>query len=93
MVKNIIESLGKLLIEENKEAGIRSLRDYVHSNKDVSSLDEKIQDILIELVYDLDFYEPAPNKRIEDGSLFDDERLIEYTTKAIEKLKELEKSE
>jgi hypothetical protein len=93
MVKKIIKLLNKLLIEENKEAGIKSIRDYVYSKKEISAFELKIQDILIELVYDFDFYEPMPDKRIEDESLFGDERLIEYTAKAIDKLRELEKSE
>jgi hypothetical protein len=90
VVKNIIELLNKLLVEENKEVVIKSLRDCVFNNTGFSTLDEQIQDILYELVYDLDFYQPDPAKRSEDPSFFDDEKLIEYTSSVIKKLREID---
>lgn len=48
----------------------------------------KIQEILSELAYDLDFWEPDPVKRREDPSFFDDSRARAEVQRAIELLRD-----
>lgn len=50
--------------------------------------DENASEILSELAYDLDFYEPDENLRRQDQSYYGDERLEEEIKSALQKLKE-----
>jgi len=50
--------------------------------------DENANEILSELAYDLDFYEPNEEWRKEDPSYYGDDRLEEEIQAAIQKLKE-----
>lgn len=48
--------------------------------------DENANEILSELAYDLDFYEPNEELRIESPSYYGDDRLEEVVKDAIQKL-------
>jgi hypothetical protein len=48
-----------------------------------SFADEGVWEIFGDLAHDLDFYEPNYEKRIEDPSFYDDQRLEEIVKKAI----------
>lgn len=50
--------------------------------------DENASEVLSELAYDLDFYEPNEKSRKEDPSYYGDERLEEEIKLVINKLKE-----
>jgi hypothetical protein len=50
--------------------------------------DENANEILTELAYDLDFYEPKEELRKEDPSYYGDERLEEEVRLAIHKIQE-----
>lgn len=50
--------------------------------------DENANEILSELAYDLDFYEPNEEWRKQDPSYYGDERLEEEIRTAIKKLQE-----
>jgi hypothetical protein len=49
--------------------------------------DENANEILSELAFDLDFYEPDESWRSEDPSYYGDERLEEEIIKVLDKLK------
>ncbi|MCX8486568.1 MAG: hypothetical protein ORN53_05235 [Crocinitomicaceae bacterium] len=49
---------------------------------------ENANEILTELVYQLDFYEPDETKRREDPSYFGDDKLAAEVALAIQQLKE-----
>jgi hypothetical protein len=50
-------------------------------------MEERILEVLRDLAYDLDFYEPDPKKRAEDGSYYGDDRAVEEVESALDKLK------
>lgn len=50
--------------------------------------DDNANEILSELAYDLDFYEPNEELRKEDSSYYGDDRLEEEVKLAIQKLQE-----
>lgn len=78
-LKQIIASDGverKKLIEEFQEK----------IWNDESNPDNPASEILSELAYDLDFYEPNEKLRSEDFSYYGDERLREEITSALRKL-------
>ena len=54
--------------------------------------DEKINEILSELAYDLDFYEPNKEWRKESPSYYGEEQLKQEVQSALEKIKECESS-
>lgn len=45
-----------------------------------------VQEILRELAYDLEYYEPDPRARAEDSSFYDDERAIAEIEEAITRI-------
>jgi len=51
-----------------------------------------LNEILSELAYDLDFYEPNEEERNEDFCLYGNDRLYENVKIGIERLKEYEKA-
>ncbi len=54
------------------------------------STDERVNEILSELAYDLDFYEPKEEWRKEDSSYYGEERLRQEIHSALQKLEEYE---
>lgn len=59
---------------------------------DDSNSDNPAFDILCELAYDLDFYEPDEKIRKEDSSYYGDERLQQEIVFALNKLEAFEKN-
>ncbi|MFT3746388.1 MAG: hypothetical protein QM785_19110 [Pyrinomonadaceae bacterium] len=57
-----------------KPALIRDLQQKVWNNSDVL-VDARIDNVLRDLAYDLDFYEPNPMLREEDSSFYGDVQL------------------
>lgn len=85
-ITEIIDNLNKIL-EEKEPARTELIKSF--QNKilnDESIKDEALNEILTELVYDLDFYEPNEEWRKEDNSFYGSERLEEVLKLALQKL-------
>ncbi len=67
---------------------IRNFQDEVWNDENIK--DEKLNEILSELAYDLDFYEPNEKWRKEAPNYFGDDKLEELINSAIFKLKNLD---
>jgi hypothetical protein len=66
-----------------KQKLIKEFQDEVWNDESI-----QLNEILLELAYDLDFYEPNEEWRKEDPSYYGDDRLEEVIKTAIQKLKE-----
>ncbi len=84
----LIQLLQSVLETEypNREKLIKEFQDEVWD--DTSIQDEMLNDILTDIAYDLDFYEPNEEWRKEDPSYYGDDRLEEVVQTAIQKLQE-----
>ena len=69
-----------------KQKLIKEFQDEVWNDESIQ--DETLNEILSELTYDLDFYEPNEEWRKEDLSYYGDGRLEEVVKTAIQKLQE-----
>jgi hypothetical protein len=65
---------------QNRQSLIKQFQEQIWNN-------ERSSEILSELAYDMDFYEPNGALRIGEPNYYDDERLEEEIRNAIEKLK------
>jgi len=68
---------------------IKTFQDEIWN--DESMQDSPLDDILSELAYDLDFYEPDDAWRLESSSYYGDERLYEIITSGIHRIELLPK--
>lgn len=80
---NVLKEI--LLSESKKKELIRSFQERIWNGEDYSS-DPKINEVLSELAYDLDFYQPNADLRGEDPSYYGDQRLVEEINLAIKKI-------
>ncbi|MFT3945671.1 MAG: hypothetical protein QM763_01755 [Agriterribacter sp.] len=69
-----------------KQKLIKEFQDEVWNDESIQ--DENLNEILSELAYDLDFYEPNGEWRKEDPSYYGDDRLDVVIKTAIQKLQE-----
>ena len=69
-----------------KQELIKKFQDEVWNDESIQ--DETLNEILSELAYDLDFYEPNEEWRKESLSYYGDDRLEEVVKTAIQKLQE-----
>ena len=90
-----IESIADLLLElalssrKERVSAIKAFQDYIWGQKKLIPGANAAQwDTLDELAYDLDFYEPNPDWRIEDYSFYGDQRLEIEIVEALRKLRE-----
>ena len=85
-ITEIIDSLNKILLEKEpvRMELVKSFQNKVWNDEDAK--DEVLNEILSELAYDLDFYEPNEAWRKEDVSYYSDERLNELIKAAIKKI-------
>jgi hypothetical protein len=67
---------------------VRDLQERIWKTKPVRGQTDRMLEVLSELAYDLDFWEPDPVKRREDPSFFDDSRARAEIQRAIERLRE-----
>ena len=84
-------ALLELALSSRKErvSAIKAFQDYVWDKSTlIPGATDAQWDILDELAYDLDFYEPNPDYRIEDPSFYDDQRLEIEIGEALRKLRE-----
>lgn len=87
MLINILKDLlTKALNSSDKERqnNIKQFQNIVWN--DTSIKDELLNDLLTDIAYLLDFYEPNEELRKEDPSYYDDNRLEEEVKLAIQKL-------
>lgn len=77
-----MEILEKILVDKiNRKQLISEFQELIWN-------DENANEVLSELAYDLDFYEPNEKWRNEDQSYYGDEQLEEEITIVLQKLKE-----
>ncbi len=86
-VHKIIEILvDALLLPRERKRLIGDFQRIVWSGSELL-IDQKVLDIILDLAYDLDFYEPDPSKRAEDPSYYGDERAEEEIRSGLDKLR------
>lgn len=91
LITEIIDNLNKILEETEpaKTELIKSLQNKIWYDESIK--DDTLNEILTELSYDLDFYEPNEEWRREDISYYGSKRLEEVLKFALYKLKEKSK--
>jgi hypothetical protein len=62
---------------------VDEFRNYVFQ-RDEAALPGAVGEILCDLAYDLDYYEPDPRSRAEDPSFFGDARALELVRAALD---------
>lgn len=84
----LIQLLQTVLVAEHriKQELIKEFQDEVWNDESIQ--DETLNEILSQLAYDLDFYEPNEEWRKESLSYYGDDRLEEVVKTAIQKLQE-----
>lgn len=84
----LIQLLQTVLVAEYriKQGLIKEFQDEVWNDESIQ--DETLNEILSQLAYDLDFYEPNEEWRKESLSYYGDDRLEEVVKTAIQKLQE-----
>ena len=87
----MIEKLNKILVSwgSSRAELVSQFQQEIWNNQE--SDDNPEYQILNDLAYDLDYYEPRPGLRLEDKSFFGDDILQERMNEAIEKLKRISK--
>jgi hypothetical protein len=91
---DLIVMLTSILSSPNptkREELIKAFQDAVWSSPNPIG-DENESEIFGELAYDLDFYEPDYDKRIEDASYYADDRLEEEIRKGLNDLKKAKRN-
>ena len=89
MTVKVDQLIASLVTGKEKAAGLKNIQDFVFNSEDFSKLDERIQDVLSEFAYDLDFYVADLNMRQEVPNYYGEERLNEEIEAVIKKLKSL----
>lgn len=82
----MIDKLNQILSSEGSERKklVKEFQEQIWDER--TNLDNPVFDILSELAYDLDFYEPDENLRSEDGSYYSDDKLEVEIASALKKL-------
>jgi hypothetical protein len=65
---------------------VRRFREAVFQDE---SLEGPVGEVLRDLAYDLDFYQPDPSRRNEDPALFDDTRAVAEIEDALQRIRAL----
>lgn len=82
----MIELIKKILYDKTRRKEfINEFQELVWNEK-CKHIDENINEIVSELAYDLDFYEPNETFRNQDSSFYGDERLEEEIQNTLKKL-------
>ena len=85
----VIETLRDAIADpERIPAAFRDLYDFtLLDEQGLSRLPEPVQDILTDLAYDLDYYEPDPRARQESPSFYGPRRAAELIEAALSELR------
>jgi hypothetical protein len=88
-VIELIDFLNAILNENSytRPQQIKIFQDYIWN--DESIVDEKLNEFLSELAYDLDFYEPNDEWRKESPNYYNDEILEQKIMSAVQELKKI----
>lgn len=87
-INNLIDLLSKILVSYGRER-INIIQEFQNKIwKDTSIDDEKLNDILSDIAYILDFYEPNDEWRKASPNYYGDERLEEVIKSGIYKIEE-----
>ena len=88
----IIDNL-KVILLEKEPAKMELIRTFQNNIwKDESLYDERLTEILTELAYDLDFYEPNEEWKSEDSSYYGSEVLKERIKLGIDRIENYNKA-
>lgn len=92
LVNRVEELLFKIQSSKGEErlSHIQKLQDIIWNDESIQK--DILNDILGDIAYDLDFYEPNEKWRDENSSYYGDERLEEVLKIALRKLKGYKKS-
>ena len=84
----VIELLRRALVEPAQlSAVISRVQTLVwHSDSWSAALSQNSAEILADLAYDLDYYEPSAVSRSEDGAFFDEARALEQIKAVLNQL-------
>lgn len=82
ILEDLLLILNKVLDEENKIEFIKKFQNQVWESKESSPEYE----ILRELAYDLDYYEPDPNLRHDDPAYYGEDKLLKEVKFALSRL-------
>jgi hypothetical protein len=69
---------------------IRAFQIHILRDEDLIFEDPLVEEVLGDLAWDLDFYEPDERKRAEDASYYGDDRVEQEIRSALRKLFEIE---
>ncbi len=83
---DIIEQLQKILTEGDKPLLILKFQQQVWSSDRYDHECECVQNVLLDLALDLDYYEPNEILRRESHTFYSDERLKEEIGQAVEEI-------
>lgn len=87
-MEKLIELLHKILFEKKeRKACIKEFQEIVWNMK---ASDARVE-ILKEMAYDLDFYQPDSKLRYEEDAYYGDERLEEEVAETLKRIKSLGK--
>lgn len=84
-INDIIKFLNSILLDKNSETRrmlVIGFNNYMFNHNGIIQ-NESIDDILIELAHDLEYYEPNPEYRSQDPSFYNDEKLEENIKQAL----------
>ncbi|WP_259068290.1 hypothetical protein HDF24_08775 [Mucilaginibacter sp. X4EP1] len=82
----IIEILNKILVEDEPFKSELIVDFQTDIFKDESIVNESLDEIISDLAYDLDFYEPKEELRKQDSSFYNNERLAQIIKASIIKI-------
>lgn len=88
----IIQSLNYILDAQHPERTelVKKLQNAIWNDESIQ--DERLNEILSELAYDLDFYEPNEEWKKESPNYYGDERLEELIKLGMQKIEEYSKA-
>jgi hypothetical protein len=88
----IIQSLNYILDAQHSERTelVKKLQNSIWNDESIQ--DERLNEILSELAYDLDFYEPNEEWKKESPNYYGDERLEELIKLGMQKIEEYSKA-
>jgi len=87
-IKEACELLERAILEPSRLGEI--IAQFQHSVWNGAEISGAADEILCELAYDLDYFEPDIRARAEDPSFFGEERAIAEIQKALERLRAVE---
>ena len=82
-MKNIKQLLIDIKEGKDKKSLIKQLQYIVWEDR-LPVMNDQKKEILAQLAYDLDFYEPEKVKRLEDSAYYDNKHLVDLINKVLD---------